>query len=207
MQYGNDMSMGILSGFAHELDVPYYEDGYGSAAYQNGRFGGQIGSTVTGVYLLVDGVWKIVEGAALVGAGGGSEILSGSSSSVVSIPTIGVGVGVVVVGGAEAGYGFGILRNNFSDPVSYAKGSSGHTPLRGRAAKKAAAELGYTKRIPAQKAPFNSHGQPVFQKPGTNSYITPDVDMHKGGVWKQFTGSGNNWTRATYNADLTVQID
>lgn len=125
MQYGDDMSMGILSGLANDLDVPYYENGYGSDAYQNGRFAGQIGSTVTGVYLLVDGVWKAVEGAALVGAGGGSEILSGGSSSVVSIPAIGVGGGMIVVGGAEAGYGFGILGNNFSNPVSYAKGTGG----------------------------------------------------------------------------------
>jgi RHS repeat-associated protein len=122
MQYGDDMSMDILSGMANDLNVPYYENGYGSDAYQNGRFAGQIGSTITGVYLTVDGVWKVVEGAALVGAGGGSEILSGGSSSVVSIPTIGTGVGVIVVGGAEAGYGVGILGNNFSNPVSYAKG-------------------------------------------------------------------------------------
>jgi hypothetical protein len=86
MQYGNDMSMGILSGIANDLNVPYYEDGYGSAAYQNGRFGGQIGSTVTGAYLTADGIVKAVEGALLAGLGGGLTGGSGGSTSVVSVP-------------------------------------------------------------------------------------------------------------------------
>ena len=48
--------------------------------------------------------------------------------------------------------------------------------------------LGYDRRIPPQKAPFDSHEQPVYSN-GRN-YITPDVDSHKGGVWKLFNHKG-----------------
>jgi RHS repeat-associated protein len=46
--------------------------------------------------------------------------------------------------------------------------------------------------------PFNPHGQKVFTN-GKN-YITPDVDQHKGGVWKMFDQRGNR--TGTYDADL-----
>jgi RHS repeat-associated protein len=54
-----------------------------------------------------------------------------------------------------------------------------------------------------------SHGQPVYKN--GNSYITPDIDGHNGGVWKKCKGSPKNLrnrtTRdGTYNADLTVRI-
>ena len=49
-------------------------------------------------------------------------------------------------------------------------------------------DLGFDKKIPAQKAPFNSHGKPVFQK--GNKFITPDADGHNGGVWKMFNRAG-----------------
>ena len=38
-------------------------------------------------------------------------------------------------------------------------------------------------------APFNSHGQPVFTE--GKKYYTPDVDAHRGGVWKVFDKKGN----------------
>jgi RHS repeat-associated protein len=63
---------------------------------------------------------------------------------------------------------------------------------------RAAERLGYTKRIPAQKAPFNSHGQEVFTN-GKN-YITRDVDSHIGGAWKMFDRRGNRI--GTYDANL-----
>lgn len=56
-----------------------------------------------------------------------------------------------------------------------------------------AAKLGYTK-----KAPFYSHGQPVFQK--GNRYITPDADKHNGGVWKML--NSNRQRTGTYDANL-----
>ncbi len=67
-----------------------------------------------------------------------------------------------------------------------------------------ARQLGYTKMIPAHKAPFPSHGQPVFQK--GNRYLTSDVDSHKGGYWKVFTKSGGKLQRETWNQELTVRV-
>lgn len=54
-----------------------------------------------------------------------------------------------------------------------------------------------------------SKGQPVFKK--RNKYITPDVDSHKGGLWKMADSPknlGSKQTRTgTYNEDLTRKID
>lgn len=59
--------------------------------------------------------------------------------------------------------------------------------------------LGYTTRIPAQKAPFNSHGQEVFTN-GKN-YITPDVDGHNTtDGWKMFSRRGVRI--GTYDSEL-----
>ncbi|WP_162556187.1 hemagglutinin repeat-containing protein [Pseudomonas sp. 31-12] len=70
---------------------------------------------------------------------------------------------------------------------------------RGAGFKEAAAELGYDRRIPPQKAPFDSHGQPVFFN--GKEYITPDVDGHNvTGGWKVFDRKGRRV--GTYDADL-----
>ncbi|MGW4562287.1 putative T7SS-secreted protein [Streptomyces sp. NPDC004561] len=62
-----------------------------------------------------------------------------------------------------------------------------------------AAELGYTRKISPQKAPFHSHGQDVFFD-GKN-YITPDVDGHNvSDGWKMFNKRGQRV--GTYDADL-----
>ncbi len=65
-------------------------------------------------------------------------------------------------------------------------------------ATEAARKLGY------KKTNYTSHGQPVYKK--GNTYITPDVDSHSGGVWKA-AGSlkdlGKKSTRwGTYDANL-----
>jgi RHS repeat-associated protein len=61
--------------------------------------------------------------------------------------------------------------------------------------------LGYTKTIPANKVPFDSHGQPAYQK--GSRYITPDVDAHKGGVWKMYEVKGGQPKRlGTYDEKL-----
>jgi len=60
-----------------------------------------------------------------------------------------------------------------------------------------AKKYGFSKKIPANKAPFYSHGQPVYQK-GTH-YITPDVDSHIGGYWKLYN---KLIRRGTYNEDM-----
>jgi len=71
--------------------------------------------------------------------------------------------------------------------------------LKGREAQEAAKELGFDRTIPAQKAPFNSHGQPVFYD-GKN-YITPDIDSHNvTNGWKMFDRKGNRI--GTYDSDL-----
>jgi hypothetical protein len=61
--------------------------------------------------------------------------------------------------------------------------------LGNRVAREAASALGFDKRIPPQRAPFNSHGQSVFFD--GKRYITPDVDGHSGGAWKLFDRRGN----------------
>jgi hypothetical protein len=64
--------------------------------------------------------------------------------------------------------------------------------------KAAAAKLGYNRRIPPQKAPFRSHGEPVFSN--GKRYITPDVDQHSGGVWKMYSQKGDRL--GTYDGEL-----
>lgn len=61
-----------------------------------------------------------------------------------------------------------------------------------------AKQMGYTRRIPPQKAPFNSHGQAVFSN-GKN-FVTRHVDGHIGGVWKMFDRQGRRL--GTYDARL-----
>jgi hypothetical protein len=64
-------------------------------------------------------------------------------------------------------------------------------------------ELGYSRRISPQRAPFNSHGQPVFTD--GRRYITPDVDQHKvTNGWKMFDRRGRRI--GTYSPDLTTRI-
>lgn len=62
----------------------------------------------------------------------------------------------------------------------------------------AARGLGYNRRIPANRAPFNSHGQTVYGN--GNGYITKDIDSHNGGVWKKFDRRGRRV--GTYDANL-----
>lgn len=62
-----------------------------------------------------------------------------------------------------------------------------------------AKDLGYSQRIPPQKAPFDSHGQPVFWN--GKQYITPDVDAHNvANGWKVFDRHGDRV--GTYDENL-----
>ena len=71
--------------------------------------------------------------------------------------------------------------------------------LKGKEAQEAAKNLGFDRRIPPQKAPFDSHGQPVFYN-GKN-YITPDVDSHNvSNGWKLFNSKGKRI--GTYDSEL-----
>ncbi|BET96064.1 S-type pyocin domain-containing protein [Xenorhabdus taiwanensis] len=73
--------------------------------------------------------------------------------------------------------------------------------LKGKDAIEAAKKLGYDQRIPAQKAPFNSHGQTVFYNKKTKTYITPDVDGHNiTNGWKMMDKKGKRM--GTYDSEL-----
>jgi RHS repeat-associated protein len=110
-------------------------------------------------------------------------------------PVSGAHVAALVGGAVAAG-----LVNAMTDGVGRPAAVS---PLKGKAATEAAGKLGFTKRIPPQNAPFNTHGQPLFQK--GNRFITPDVDSHKGGVWKLLDASGKRL--GTCDADLNIIAD
>jgi filamentous hemagglutinin len=82
---------------------------------------------------------------------------------------------------------------------SHTGGGSSPDLKRGAEFKEAAARLGFDRRIPPQKAPFDSHGQPVFFD--GKKYITPDVDGHNvTGGWKVFDKKGRRV--GTYDKDL-----
>ncbi len=69
--------------------------------------------------------------------------------------------------------------------------------------KKSAFNLGYKNRIPPQRSPFDSHGQPVFSN--GKGYISPDVDGHsQSNGWKKFDSKGRR--TGTWNSDLSIRI-
>jgi hypothetical protein len=66
-----------------------------------------------------------------------------------------------------------------------------------------ASKLGYKTRIPPQKSPINSHGQPVYTD-GKN-YLSPDVDGHNiTNGWKMFNRRGKR--TGTYDWDLKTRL-
>ena len=66
-----------------------------------------------------------------------------------------------------------------------------------------AAILGYPKRVPPQKAPFNSHGMPVYTN--GKEYLTPDRDSHNvSDGWKVLDRRGQR--TGTWNWDLTERV-
>lgn len=84
-------------------------------------------------------------------------------------------------------------------PDSVAARSAGNQELYAATSRDRAGALGYTTRIPAQKAPFDSHGQEVFTN--GKSYITPDVDGHNvTDGWKMFSRRGVRI--GTYDSEL-----
>ena len=79
-----------------------------------------------------------------------------------------------------------------------AGGGGGDVPTE-PSVKDRAASLGYTRRIPPQRAPFDSHGQAVYFD-GKN-YITRDVDQHNASNgWKMFNRRGQRI--GTYDENL-----
>ncbi len=72
--------------------------------------------------------------------------------------------------------------------------------LGGKAAKDAAADLGYTEKANPGSAGIDTKGKPLFKNPDTGKYISPDRDSHSGGTWKGFDGDGNR--TGTYDENL-----
>lgn len=67
----------------------------------------------------------------------------------------------------------------------------------------AAKDLGYGNRVAPQKAPFDSHGQPVFSN--GKGYISPDGTGHNvTNGWKMFDRKGRR--TGTWNSDLTTRL-
>jgi hypothetical protein len=91
------------------------------------------------------------------------------------------------------------LKRDPYHPDSVAARSAGNQELYAATSRDRAAALGYTTRIPAQKSPFDSHGQEVFTN--GKSYITPDVDGHNfTNGWKMFSRRGARI--GTYDSEL-----
>ncbi len=133
---------------------------------------------------------------------GGLAALAG-----VTAPT---GVMVITVSAADLAAAAGTLAGLGIYMASGGRNAGGGSssgggpgPLRGAEAREAAKQLGYSDRTPPQRVPGRvTHGQPAFSN--GRQYISPDVDGHRGGVWKMFDRS---WRRVgTYNADLSVKV-
>jgi hypothetical protein len=91
------------------------------------------------------------------------------------------------------------LKRDPYHPDSVAVRSAANQELYAATSRDRAAALGYTTRIPAQKAPFDSHGQEVFTN--GKSYISPDVDAHNvTNGWKMFSRRGARI--GTYDLEL-----
>ena len=81
------------------------------------------------------------------------------------------------------------LKRDPYHPDSVAGRSVANRELYAATSRDQAAFLGYTKRIPAQKVFFDSHGQDAFTNGKT--YITPDIDGHNvTSGWKMFNRRG-----------------
>jgi hypothetical protein len=140
-----------------------------------------------------------VLGAGLDLTGGGAIV--GVPLNIVSAAGITAGVTMAGAGGADL-----MMHARGDDSTSPAgtdhtagSGSGNGEPSNQPTAKDQAAALGYTRRIPPQKAPFDSHGQSVFFD-GKN-YLTRDVDQHNvSNGWKMFNRRGQRI--GTYDENL-----
>ncbi len=135
---------------------------------------------------------------ALVVAGGGGLLAAGVTADAVATAA-GLGsVGVLLMAaGARGGERPG--QDSGDDGGGRGGGRSGDKSAQSKPPAERAKALGYDRRVPPQKAPFNSHGQQVFTNGKT--YITPDVDAHNvTDGWKMFDRRGNRL--GTYDGDL-----
>ena len=185
---------GFIQGFIAEVDrsffglTPQLQEFYGPDDNETDAV--LIGRMTADILEMVGGVAAIGSG---LGVGGGGVLACGTGVGCLATPeTIVAGIAIIGVGSKAVAEGALGLGQN----LAYLEKSGRNTnneisPLKGKEATEAAKKLGFTRRIPSQKAGFNSHGQPVFFNPKTNTYITPDIDGHNGGVWKMFDGKYN----------------
>jgi hypothetical protein len=152
----------------------------------------------------------VVAGALLTDLSAGGEALGvgldlTGVGSVAGVPlnivsAAGIAAGVTVAGAGAADL---MMHSRGDDSVSpattdHGSGSGGEPPAE-PTVKERAASLGYTRRIPPQRAPFDSHGQAVYFD-GKN-YITRDVDEHNvSNGWKMFNRRGQRI--GTYDENL-----
>ncbi|MGF1751125.1 RHS repeat-associated core domain-containing protein, partial [Vibrio cionasavignyae] len=156
-----------------------------------------VGTALTGYDILtgesVTGIWR-----AAVLIPGASELRVGSRTVESLLDATGVVTKKTPSGGSPA------LKGDPYHPDTVAARQAQNRNLYDIFDPKAAVnELGYGRRIAPQKAPFNSHGQPVFSN--GKGYISPDVDGHNvTNGWKMFDNKGRR--TGNWNSDLTKRI-
>jgi RHS repeat-associated protein len=186
-QFVDDMTQGGLTTVANSFNL--CTDCNMSEAMAQGRQAGRVVSTVVSATEAAVGSYVAAVGLASLpptaGAGAACTVTTGGACAVVVAPALAVEEMMVVGGGLATLHG-GTTLAYIEDHPAGGGVSAGTPPLKGQEAADAAAEMGYTQRIPAQKAPFDSHGQTVFYNPKTKTYITVDVDQHHGPAWKMF---------------------
>jgi hypothetical protein len=61
-----------------------------------------------------------------------------------------------------------------------------------------AKRFGYSKQLASR-----SHGQTIYTSKNGRSYITRDIDSHRGGYWKRYVKRGGQWVReGTYTQNM-----
>lgn len=82
------------------------------------------------------------------------------------------------------------VKPNDADGKAVRKSADGEVKKTNKEVADQAEKLGYDRRVPPQKAPFDSHGKPVF-KDDKGNYLTPDRDGHNTtNGWKIYTRRG-----------------
>lgn len=190
-QFANDMTGGAVDSLASSAGV-LCMDCNASDAYKQGQQVGRTASTVVASA-------EFVLGAAATGAAlaaiptttGGGMVCTALLGGVCALPT-----GAVVAIEAVIAAGGVVVAGHGTVTAAYIKSN----PLTSGDATSTAKKLGYTRKIPPQKAPFNSHGQTVYYNSKTKTYITIDIDQHRGPGWKMFDSKGNRI--GTYDLSL-----
>jgi hypothetical protein len=178
----------------------------GAGGQNNSDLGAQIGTDL-GQMLLGAGLIALGTGGEILGFGldaTGAGAVLGVPANVVSAGVIASGAGLVAHGALDLSQRVAAMTSSGSGGGGSGSGGqrSGSPKTRQEIAAQAN-KLGYNKRIPAQKAPFDSHGQVVYSD-GDN-YITPDVDSHNvTNGWKMFNRRGQRV--GTYDWDLTTRM-